>query len=77
MPFQNCNITHFEKQGYNKSTPGLKNRIKQRLCPTFNENCDRLFMRNDQPNVRERAFTAIKIRKCSAEFDKVICASNE
>ena len=35
-------------------------------------------MRNDQPNVRERAFTAIKIRKCSAEIDKeIICASDE
>ena len=34
-------------------------------------------MRNDQPNVRERAFTAIKIRKCSAEIDNVTCATDE
>ena len=33
-------------------------------------------MKNNQPNVRERAYTAVKVRKCSEEIDNVKCASD-
>ena len=34
-------------------------------------------MKNDQPNTIERAYTALKIRKCNSKIDNVVCESDK
>ena len=76
VPYTNCDTADFTRYGFSKYDRNLKDKIKYRLCPTYSENYKRLFLKNNQPNVRERAYTAVKVRKCSEEIDKVTCASD-
>ena len=81
VPYVNCKVEDFLKYGYKNDTESIKKqleRIQFRLCPNITDpNFKRLFMKNDQPNTKERAYTAMKIRKCNSTIDGITCASDE
>ena len=33
-------------------------------------------MKNDQPNVKERAYVTVKVRKCNEQMDDIKCAND-
>ena len=50
-------------------TEALTTKINERLCPTLDEDYDRLFLKNDQTHTKERKFVALKARKCEPKLD--------
>ena len=79
VPYKNCEFEDFLQYGYKNDTKSqrlITDRIKFRLCPNIHDpNYKRLFMKYDQPNTVERAYTAMKIRRCNSTIDKIECAS--
>ena len=40
-----------------------------RLCPTYNDDYEKLFLKNDEPHTLERKYVGVKVRKCSEKLD--------